>query len=93
VKRPPTKAERQHLDRVAALCCIACKQHGFEDTPAEIHHIDRDRNHFRVLPLCPIHHRNGGRGEAIHAGRETWVEIYGTEEELLADVNTQIGVI
>jgi len=45
-----------------------------------------------VIPLCPEHHRHGGRGVAIHAGRETWEARFGTERELLEEVNRKLEV-
>lgn len=81
------------MDRVASLGCIVCLDLGEPDTPACIHHLDRSRDHMRVLPLCPYHHTDGGYGIAIHAGRPIWHRTYGTEEELLLRVNKQVGVI
>lgn len=75
-----TAAERRHMERVRALGCLICHR------PAAIHHVRRHgepRDHLRVLPLCPTHHQHGGHGVAIHAGREEWERVYGTEEELL----------
>ena len=88
-KKAATKAERDHMSAVAELGCIACYNEGHSDTPACIHHIDRSRNHWRVLPLCPRHHsvQHGGVGEAIHAGRLSWVSNHGLEQELLEQVN------
>mgnify|MGYP003328680870 CR=1 FL=1 len=34
-----TVAEKKHMKRVAELGCIACRKLGYEDTPAELHHI------------------------------------------------------
>ena len=93
MKKAATKAERRHLDRVAQLGCVVCNELGYYGSPAEIHHLDRNRNHKRVIPLCAIHHRNGGFGEAVHNGTKTWEATYGTQEELLAMVNQQIGVV
>lgn len=60
-----TKAEKDHMGRVAALGCVVCRNNGFIGTPPEIQHIidihNRDRNHLRVIPLCTIHHRTGLR--------------------------------
>lgn len=81
------------MDKVASLGCIACQVDGYEDTPACIHHVDRSRDHMRVLPLCPWHHQNGPEGQAIHAGRPAWEQHYGTEEDLLVCVNEQLGVV
>lgn len=93
-----TKAENKHLARVAALGCIVCKNLGHEDTPAEIHHCSKGTgqavraDNYHVIPLCAIHHRQGGHGVAIHSGRKTWEQKYGTEAELLTLVNAELGV-
>jgi len=82
-----TAAERRHVAAVVALGCAVCQR------PAEAHHVRRDgakRDHMRVAPLCPRHHRTGGPGVAIHAGRQSWEANYGTEGELLAWVERQV---
>jgi hypothetical protein len=47
-------------------------------------------DNFHVIPLCHAHHRTGG-GVAIHAGRKSWEEKFGTEGELLAQVLQELG--
>ena len=84
-----TKAEQQWLNRVAELGCIICQR------PAEIHHIGngtmgKRASNFEVIPLCCEHHRTGGHGVAVHAGRRTWEAIHGTERELLEQVKRMI---
>lgn len=91
-KKPPTKEEKAHMSKVAALGCIACRNKGFYGTPAEIHHIragvgmGQRSGHKKSIPLCTPHHRTGGFGVAIHAGQKTWEAEYGTELELLEQV-------
>jgi hypothetical protein len=86
------KADRDHLDRLAALCCIACRHNGIDDSPAEIHHLrsgvgkGQRSPHNRAIPLCPAHHRTGGHGVAFHAGKQAFEARFGTEEELLTAV-------
>lgn len=95
-------AEKKHMDKVAQLGCIVCRNLGFPGTPPQIHHIrtgmgmGQRASNYRVIPLCMDHHLTGGKGVALHADRKThkdperypptWVDIYGTEEELLAQV-------
>ena len=84
-----TKDEQQWLNRVAELGCTICKR------PAEIHHIGngtmgKRASNFEVIPLCSEHHRTGGHGVAVHAGRKTWEAIYGTERELLQKTQAQL---
>ncbi|WP_312059480.1 Ref family recombination enhancement nuclease [Pantoea septica] len=92
-----TKAERQHLQRVADLGCIVCRQHFCVFSPAEVHYLrtgcgaGQRASHFKTIPLCPLHHRTGGYGVAIHAGQKMWGKIYGTEESLLPQVHQQLN--
>ena len=85
-KKPATKAEKAHYQRVVELGCIICKM------PPQIHHIRNgmgigQRNLFdKVLPLCHIHHTNGGYGIAFHAGKIEWQKKFGTEQKLLEKV-------
>lgn len=87
-----SKADKRHLDRVAALGCLACKGMGYEDSPAEIHHIrkfgsmGKKASDRAAIPLCFKHHRTGGYGVAIHSGQARWEELYGTEYSLLCHV-------
>jgi len=93
----PTKAESKYMDKVAQLGCIACQKLGYSDTPAEIHHVSKGlgkgqrASNFDVIPLCPFHHRAGGYGEAIHAGRKAWEKKFGDELELLAEVKSRVA--
>lgn len=94
-----TKAERRHMDAVARLGCIVCRNLGYGPTPAEIHHprklagLSQRASHFDVIPLCPAHHRTGGVGVALHAGQRTWEAKYGTESELLEQVRRELEVM
>ena len=33
------KADSDHLEKVVSLGCMACRKIGYDDTPAEIHHL------------------------------------------------------
>lgn len=85
-KKRATKAEREHLSRLVELGCVICGRQ------AEVHHIltgvgmGQRASNYDALPICPDHHRNGGHGVAIHAGKRTWEENYGRELELLEQV-------
>lgn len=90
------KAERAHVDKVAALGCVACfVQFGEWYTPGAIHHIREGQgtsqraSWFEVLCLCTGHHQHDDRKAgkiAIHGntGRKSFVRAYGYESELLA---------
>lgn len=91
-----TKAERDHMGAVAALGCVVCRNLGFGETPAEVHHIGngtlgKKASNFETIPLCEIHHRNGGHGVAVHAGRKTFEARYGTERELLEQTRRELN--
>ena len=78
-----TKAERAHLDRVAALPCACCG-----DSPVHVHHI-RDgqgmaqrASDWLTIPLCPSCHQ-GPQG--VHGDR-TMMRIFKLSElDMLAD--------
>ena len=91
-----TKAERDHMGAVAAMGCIVCRNLGFGASPAEVHHIGngalgKKASNFETIPLCPGHHRNGGHGVAVHAGRKTFEANYGTERELLEQTRRELN--
>lgn len=98
-QKPKTKAEKLHLSRVAALSCVVCRNQEYGESPAEIHHCSSGTglavraDHFQVIPLCHAHHRTGGYGVAIHAGRKSWEKKYGTESQLLTQVRRELGII
>lgn len=93
-KKSMTKAEQRHLSKVAALGCIACRKIGYYDTPAEIHHIrtgmgmGQRNSHYMTIPLCAQHHRHGA--DAIHRSKHNFELLFGTELDLLNEVNDLI---
>lgn len=97
-KKKATTAEREHMGVVAGLCCIVCRNLGYGDSPAEVHHVrylaggGQRSGNLDTIPLCPPHHRLGGYGVALHAGQEEWERRYGTEAELLAQTKLETGI-
>jgi len=91
--RKPTTSESKHMDKVSQLGCIVCRNTNGCITPAEIHHIEgktKADSHFKVLPLCFGHHREGGRFRPFisrHPYKRRFEEAYGKEKELLEQVN------
>jgi len=86
-----TAADKRHYAKVAEIGCIVCLNNMFEGTPAEIHHIGNGTmgkrgDNSKVIGLCHIHHRTGGYGIAVHAGKNEWEDNHGTELELLEQV-------
>jgi hypothetical protein len=89
-KKAATRAEREHMGRVAALGCGLCRLLGFPGTPAELHHprtgvgIGKRSAHTDVIPLC-FHHHRGNVG--VHGmGRKAFEREYGvTEMKLLEE--------
>ena len=89
MKKSATAKERRHMGKVASMGCIVCVNIEHGETPAEIHHVSngamgKRATNYEVIPLCHIHHRTGGYGVAVHAGRVQWESNFGTEQELLA---------
>lgn len=80
----------RHMAKVAAVGCIVCRQLGYGETPAVVHHLKEEcgasqrQSDFLTIPLCPTHHTDGGPGVAYHAGIQQFERMYGTELDLLA---------
>lgn len=93
-----TKAERRHLDLVAALGCLPCRMDGNPGTPPELHHpragvgMGRRSSHSSVIPLCSHHHRgtNHPATPSIHLDKHRFIAIYGTETELLEQTRSDL---
>jgi len=93
-----TKAEKLHLNKVAAAGCIACFKQGTPGTFGEIHHpragtgMGQKASHFDAICLCPAHHRGtaGLAVPSIHGSKNAFIEAFGTEAELLELTKTLI---
>ena len=93
-----SKAEKLWLSDVASLGCVACRNHGYGETPAELHHV-RDgqgaaqrASDFEVIPLCPPHHRGTAHPEipSIHLDKVRFEQEFGKERELLAQTVREV---
>ena len=81
------------MRKVADLGCIACRNLGYEDTPAELHHVKKGTmgkkaSNYEVIPLCPHHHRTSN--ESYHLNPLWFTEKFGTQQELLEEVTRLI---
>ncbi|VVD74692.1 Ref family recombination enhancement nuclease [Pandoraea commovens] len=91
------KAEREHMGVVAGLYCVVCRNLGYDESPAEVHHVrflaggGQRAEHADTIPLCPLHHRVGGYGVAFHAGPAEFQRRYGTEAELLEQTRRDVA--
>lgn len=92
-----TAADKRHMGRVAALCCMLCRWLGLSDeTPAVVHHLRTGQGKMRAahtdtIPLCPYHHQFSGQG--VHdMGRDEFETLYGISEiELLNQTKQHLG--
>ena len=80
------------MDKMVNYGCVACHKDNIY-SEAEIHHIRNHtglalRDHDKILPLCPKHHRYGKI--SIHLGKKAFIEKYGTEEQLAKQVRERI---
>lgn len=93
--KQPTKPEREWMGRIADMGCIACRKDGI-GSPASVHHIvqgNRRLGHLFTLPLCHPHHQGDGRAvPSVHFTKRTFVARYGSELDLLAELQVQLGV-
>ena len=70
-----------HMGRVAQLRCLVCGA-----WPVEVHHEEKPRNDFLVLPLCPKHHRREYGPGAYHYSPRAFYATHGDSKFLLAKV-------
>ncbi len=75
-------------EKTAALGCIVCRNLGYYDSPATIHHLRSDvgmgQRSKRCIPLCPAHHQHGP--DAFHYAPKSWQDRFGSEDSLWTQV-------
>jgi hypothetical protein len=64
-KPAPTKAEREHIERIKGMACAVCDTPG----PSECHEIKQGQ-WFTSIPLCPSCHRGPMLG--LHGQKRAW---------------------
>ena len=91
-------AERQHLERVAALSCCVCKRFGAPDFPGSnaIHHVAEGsgkRSWFAIARLCREHHQGatGIHGMGVRAFCRVYRPPGDKEEGLLVWTNEDLA--
>jgi hypothetical protein len=90
----PTRADREHWDRIASLGCIACRLDGNHAPEVSIHHVDgrtKPGAHRLVLPLCAGHHQDGTGIPgliAVHPYKARFEARYGKQSKLVEMVNS-----
>jgi hypothetical protein len=69
----------EHMAAVKSLGCLVCGA-----KPVEVHHLPDPRSDFRVVPLCPFHHRREYGSQAYHYSRRNFNSLHGNDDQLLA---------
>ncbi len=82
-KKPMTRIERAHVDRVKNMSCAVCDTPG----PSEAHEIQQGL-WFLSIPLCPDCHR--GRRNGFHGQKAMWHVMKKTEELCLHETLTKL---
>lgn len=84
--------------RFQEIGCVACRKMGYFSL-ADVHHLlsgGRRRGHDFTIPLCPWHHRGiepppVDVGPSLANGSKPFRAAFGSDDELLAEVNRLIG--
>ena len=91
MKKVATKAEREHMSKVASLGCLVCQR------PANVHHIrpiglgiGNRSSHYETIPLCHDHHQGQF---SIHNSKQEFEDKYGTEQELLNKTFMELEIL
>ena len=88
------KKDKGRFDKLKQIGCIACSKKGIFSEPI-IHHIRKNTGlglrppHEQTIPLCPQHHNMGN--ESVHLNKTKFQELFGTELDLLEEVNQKIN--
>ena len=91
-----TKAERDHMGRVASLGRYLCRNMGYGPTPAQVHNLREGQgmgqraSHYLTVPLCDTHHANSSP-DGIHGQRRAWKLAGVWEMDVLADTIEQLS--
>ena len=104
----PTKAERARFQALQTIGCVACRKNGVF-SQADVHHLlsggGRRRGHSFTIPLCPWHHRGQPPGDlavrtstlvygpSLARSPRKFREVFGTDEELLAQTDLLVGML
>lgn len=99
-----TRAERERIERISRLGCVACAKLDIVNVGTDIHHIldgGIRMGHGFTICLCPGHHRGVWGPEQIEIipvekrisisdGRPLFYAVYGSEQELWQRVQLRL---
>lgn len=96
-----TVAEKERFDKLYEMGCIVCINEFGIFTPTAIHHLDgqsKEGCHQLTIGLCGRHHQIKDNSKppqwfAFHDNKTSFEADYGTQWELLEQVNELIGVV
>jgi hypothetical protein len=106
-KKPPTKAESDHMDRVKRMGCIVTRLNFGAYADCDVHHITsggRRLGHMHVIPLSPWYHRavpagtmtpalmREFYGPSLAESKAEFESRFGTEAELLRKTREWLGI-
>ena len=94
-----TKDDKQYLNDISSLGCVACRIAGYGPTPAEIHHpregqgMSQRAEHKSGIPLCPAHHRGTHHPQipSIHLDKSRFIRQFGTETALVEQTRREVA--
>lgn len=94
----PTKVDLARFDMLQRIGCLCCRKAGSGYRAPDVHHIlsgGRRISHQATLPLCPNHHRFPSDGSVVGPsladGSRLFAAKWGSQEQLLAEVNQLIS--
>lgn len=101
-----TAAERERMERVKQMPCVACDSKGYAPCgPTEVHHLlsgNKRRGGEYTIPLCRWHHRGvtdgvfgvdaheAALGPSLARSSKRFREVFGDDEALLALTNDRL---
>ena len=95
--RKPTKEEQKWIAAIVDYGCCICKNELGIFSPASVHHMNGSKKkdcHLETLPICWNHHQSHINNDELtsrHPWKAAFEKRYGTERELLKQLQDEIG--
>jgi len=90
--------DKARLAAISSMPCVVCKNIGANQIwKTDVHHLTGGGLGLKVsdlltIPLCQFHHTRGSKGEAVHSGIKSFEANFGTQKELLEQVNKLLEI-
>lgn len=100
-QKAKTKKDLRRFEAISDIGCLACRQMGYYQVPAQVHHLTKGyrRGDQCTVGLCPWHHQGQAEdtglaykiaGPSLALNKKEFRDKFGTDEELLMEMDRLI---